>query len=251
MIPLLAPLLGAMLIGTSLGLLGSGGSILTVPILVFLLGHPEKVAIPESLAIVGAIAAVGAISSAVVKQVDWRSVAMLGLPSMAGAFFGAWVSQWLSGTAQMLIFTALLLPAAWRMLSPAELRPRMCRPMCLLGSGLAVGIFSGLVGVGGGFLVVPALILLGGLSVRLATGTSLVVIALSSAIGLVKHLHLLELSGQSVDWSVVGAFVAIGIVASAGGQWLATRVPQVGLRRGFGVFLLCMTAVTAIGTIWH
>lgn len=251
MIALLAPLVGAMLVGASLGLLGSGGSILTVPILVFLLGHPEKIAIPESLAIVGAIAAVGAVSSAFVKQVHWRSVTWFGLPSMAGAFVGAWASQWLSGAVQMLIFAALLLPAAYRMLSPKELQPRMCRPFCLSGAGLIVGVLSGLVGVGGGFLAVPALMLLGGLSLRLSTGTSLVVIALSSTIGFAKHLHLLDLAGQSVDWKIVGLFIAIGIVASAGGQWLATRVPPTGLRRVFGVFLLCIMVFTAFETPWR
>ena len=251
MIPLLAPLVGAMLVGTSLGLLGSGGSILTVPILVFLLGHPEKIAIPESLAIVAAIAAVGALSSMVMKQVDWRSIYWFGLPAMAGAFLGAWLSQWLPGTVQMLIFAALLVPAALRMLSSSELKTHMCRPFCLGGAGLVVGILSGLVGVGGGFLAVPALMVLGGLSLRLATGTSLVVIALSSTIGLVKHLHLLALSGQIIDWTVVGIFIVVGVVASAGGQWLATRVPAIGLRRGFGVFLLCMTVLTAVETIRH
>jgi uncharacterized protein len=240
-----------MLVGGSLGLLGSGGSILTVPILVFLLGHQEKIAIPESLAIVASIAAVGAVSSMFVKQVHWRSVVWFGLPSMAGAFVGAWASQWLSGAAQMLVFSALLLPAAYRMLSPKELQPRMCRPFCLSGAGLIVGSLSGLVGVGGGFLAVPALMLLGGLSLRLATGTSLVVIALSSAIGFAKHLHLLDLAGQTVDWTIVGLFVAIGVVASAGGQWLATRVSPSGMRRVFGVFLLCMTAFTVVGTLWR
>ncbi len=251
MIPLLAPFVGALLVGTSLGLLGSGGSILTVPILVFVLGHAEKIAIPESLAIVSAIAAVGALSSTAMKQVDWRSVSLFGVPSMAGAFLGAWVSQWLSGTAQMLIFAALLLPAAYRMISNHELKVHMCRPFCLGSAGLAVGALSGLVGVGGGFLAVPALMMLGGLSLRLATGTSLVVIALSSVIGLSKHLHLLTLSGQTLNWSVVGIFIAIGIVASAGGQWLATRIPANGLRRVFGVFLLCMTALTAVETLRH
>jgi len=251
MIALLAPLLGAVLVGASLGLLGSGGSILTVPILVFLIGHPEKSAIAESLAIVAVIAAVGAASSTVLKQVHWRSVTWFGLPSMAGAFVGAWASQWLSGSVQMLIFAALLLPAAYRMLSPKEVQPRLCRPFCLSGAGLVVGILSGLVGVGGGFLSVPSLMLLGGLSLRLATGTSLVVIALSSAIGFAKHLHLLDLAGQAVDWRTIGLFIAIGVLASAGGQWLATRVPATSLRRGVGIFLLCMTAFMAFETMWR
>jgi uncharacterized membrane protein YfcA len=249
MIALLAPTLGALLVGTSLGLLGSGGSILTVPILVFVLGHPEKVAIPESLAIVGSIAAVGGISSAVMKQVDWRTVVWFGLPAMGGSYLGAWVSQWISGSVQLLVFAALLIPAAYQMLSRTELRPRTCRPVCLIAAGVGLGTLSGMVGVGGGFLAVPALVLLSGLSLRLAMGTSLMVIAFSSAVGFAKHLHLLGLSGMSVDWSVIATFVTIGIVASAGGQWLAMRLPTSGLRRAFGAFLLCMTALTAIETL--
>jgi uncharacterized membrane protein YfcA len=249
MIAFLAPTLGALLVGTSLGLLGSGGSILTVPILVFALGHPEKVAIPESLAIVGATAAVGGISSAVMKQVDWRAVLWFGLPTMGGSYLGAWASQWIPGSAQLLIFAALLIPASYQMLSRTELRPRTCRPGCLIAAGIAVGTLSGVVGVGGGFLAVPALVLLSGLSLRLAMGTSLVVIAFSSAVGFAKHLHLLGLSATSVDWSVIAVFIAVGIVASAAGQWVAVRVPTTGLRRVFGAFLLCVTAYSAIETL--
>jgi uncharacterized protein len=249
MIALLAPTLGALLVGTSLGLLGSGGSILTVPILVFVLGHPEKVAIPESLAIVGAIAAVGGISSAVMRQVDFRTVLWFGLPAMGGSYLGAWVSQWIPGPVQLVIFAALLIPASYRMLSRKELRPRTCRPGCLIAAGVAIGTISGMVGVGGGFLAVPALVLLSGLSLRLAMGTSLMVIALSSAVGFAKHLHLLTSLGLSVDWALIAVFVVVGIVASAGGQWFALRVPTSGLRRVFGALLLCVTAFTAIETL--
>ncbi len=249
MIALLAPTLGALLVGTSLGLLGSGGSILTVPILVFVLGHPEKVAIPESLAIVGAIAAVGGVSSAVMKQVDWRIVLWFGLSAMGGSYLGAWVSQWIPGAVQLLIFAALLIPASYQMLTKTEFQPRICRPGCLIVAGIGIGTLSGMVGVGGGFLAVPALVLLSGLSLRLAMGTSLVVIAFSSAVGFAKHLHLLALSAMSVDWSVIGVFVVVGIAASAGGQWVAIRVPTTGLRRVFGTFLLCVTAFTAFETL--
>lgn len=249
MIGLLAPLLGALLIGTSLGLLGSGGSILTVPILVFLLDHPEKVAIPESLAIVGAIAVVGALSSAAMQQIDWRKALQFGMPAVLGSYAGAWASQWAPGSVQLAAFAALLIPASFAMLSARDLRSRTCRPACLGGAGLLVGACSGFTGVGGGFLAVPALILLGGLSLRRAAGTSLAVIAITSAVGLAKHLHLLEATGLSVDWSLITAFVGVGILASTAGQWLATRIPAAGLRRAFGVLLLCMTAVTTLEAI--
>jgi uncharacterized protein len=147
------------------------------------------------------------------------------------------------------MFAALLIPAAYQMLSRTELRPRNCRPVCLIVAGTAIGALSAVVGVGGGFLAVPALMLLSGLSLRLALGTSLMVIAFSSLVGFAKHLHLLRLTAMSVDWSLIAVFVAVGIAASAVGQWVAMRVPTTGLRRAFGAFLLCVTVFTALETL--
>lgn len=241
---MLYALLGAVAIGLVLGLLGSGGSILTVPVLVYLAGQPDKVAIAESLAIVGAIASVGAAGYARQRLVDWRSVAGFGLPGLVGTYGGAVLAARVSGAAQLTLFGAVMLLAAGAMLKGRgglEGAARPARPawlVALLGAG--VGVMTGLVGVGGGFLIVPALVLLVGLDMRLAVGTSLSIIVLNSAVGFWKHLDTLTAAGGAVDWRLVGAFAAIGIVGSLVGVRLSGRVPQAALRRGFAVFLVAM-----------
>lgn len=241
-------LIGALLIGLSLGLLGSGGSILTVPVLVYLLDQPEKIAIAGSLAIVGAIAAAGSLPYARQQQVAWRSVAWFGIPGMAGTWLGALASQWIPGVAQLALFAVVMLLAAWLMARPPGLEPRSMDPRAawkIVIDGLAVGLLTGLVGVGGGFLIVPALVLLGGLGMRVAVGTSLVIIALKSTTGLIGYLQLLGVA--ALDWSLIVIFILIGIGGSMVGNLVANRISQQGLRKGFAVFL----AVMAAGILWR
>ena len=237
--------LGALCIGLSLGLLGSGGSILTVPVLVFLVGEPEKVAIAESLAIVGAIALIGAGPYATRRLVDWRSVAVFGAPGIVGAYLGAAASRYVSGTTQLTLFGIVMLGAAVLMLRPPKLSdadieraPRATWKIAV--DGLLVGAVTGLVGVGGGFLIVPALVLLGGLPMHRAVGTSLVIIALKSASGFVKYLDVLADLQLSVDVGLIAMFVVLGSAGSFLGNWLAARTPQARLREGFAVFLVVM-----------
>lgn len=157
-------LIGAAVIGLALGMLSSGGSILTVPVLIYLAGEPEKLAIAQSLVIVGFIALVGAIPYGLKRNIDWASVIWFGLPGMAGTYLGAFLSQWVPGVWQLGLFTTVMLLAAYLMLFPPKLgslRQIRSRLKIIL-DGLLVGILTGLVGVGGGFLVVPALVLLGG-----------------------------------------------------------------------------------------
>ena len=245
--------LGALLIGLSLGVMGSGGSILTVPVLTYLLGHDNKAAIAESLAIVGGIALVGALPYAMSRQVDWRSVLYFGLPGMAGTYLGAWMAKYVSGGVQLVLFAVVMLLAAWLMARPPKFVREAednrgevdHRPMAFwkIGlEGLGVGLLTGLVGVGGGFLIVPALVLLGGLPMRLAIGTSLAVIALKSASGLWKYLDVLESLGESVNWATVAAFIAVGIAGSFIGKAISSRIDQRTLRRSFAVFLVIMGA---------
>lgn len=238
--------IGAALIGLTLGLLGSGGSILTVPVLVYLAGEPAKVAIAESLAIVGAIALVGAVPYAVQRSIDWRSAVFFGIPGIVGTYGGAALSAYVSATAQLVLFAGVMLLAAVLMFrgrqpGPAGEEGVRRQPVAIVAAeGLAVGVLTGLVGVGGGFLIVPALVLLGGLSMRLAVGTSLLIIAAKSFAGFAKYVEVLAVDGLVVDWGLIGLLTAIGIVGSLAGNTISKRVPQQRLRRGFAGFLVVM-----------
>jgi uncharacterized membrane protein YfcA len=239
--------LGALAVGLTLGLLGSGGSILTVPVLVYVLGQPEKVAIAGSLAIVGAIALIAAVTYARQRLVDWRSVLLFGLPGMAGTWLGAWAAQFVSGALQLFVFALVMLAAAWSMSRPGDAQPSADgqgprRAGLVVADGLAVGALTGFVGVGGGFLIVPALVLLGGLTIQRAIATSLVVIAMKSAAGFWKYLSVLAATGLALDWTVIGVFVAVGGIGSMVGNLIANRLPQAALKRGFSAFLLLMAA---------
>ena len=241
---MLYALLGAVAIGLVLGLLGSGGSILTVPVLVYLAGRPDKVAIAESLAIVGAIAAVGAATYARQGLVDGRAVLGFGVPGIVGTFLGAVAAAYVPGAVQLALFGVVMLAAAGAMFKgraalAGEARPP--RPAWVIAAlGVSVGVMTGLVGVGGGFLIVPALVLLVGLDMRLAVGTSLSIIVLNSATGFLKYLDTLTEAGAAVDWRLIGVFAAIGIAGSFVGNALSQRVPQAQLKKGFAVFLVVM-----------
>ena len=236
---MLYALVGAVAIGLVLGLLGSGGSVLTVPVLVYLAGQPDKVAIAESLAIVGIIAAVGAASYARQRLVDWRSVAAFGLPGVVGTAAGAAASAWVPGGVQLVLFGVVMIAAAGAMLKGREgLGAGRASVPAVAGLGVSVGVLTGLVGVGGGFLIVPALVLGLGLDVRLAVGTSLAIIVLNAVAGVVSYLDVLEASGAAIDWALVAMIAGVGVLGSLAGSRLSGRVPQAALRRGFAVFLV-------------
>ncbi len=234
---------GAVAIGLSLGLLGSGGSILTVPVLVYLFGQDEKVAIAGSLAIVGTIALVGSVQFIRQRLVDWRTVVLFGVPGMLGTYIGALSATYIAGIVQLSLFALVMLLASWFMLKPLALNtsdaaPRSVAKISL--DGLLVGILTGLVGVGGGFLIVPALVLLGGLSMRRAVATSLLIIALKSYTGFWKYLDVLDTQGLSLDWQVLTIVTLLGIAGSVAGNHIGTKVPQATLKKAFGVFLIVM-----------
>jgi uncharacterized membrane protein YfcA len=237
--------LGALLVGLVLGLLGSGGSILTVPVLVYLVGEPSKLAIAESLGIVALISLVGALPFAIRGQVSWRSVGLFGGPGIVGAYLGAYVSQFMPGALQLSIFAGVMLLAAVMMFrgggTAGGTTDRAFWKVML--DGLGVGVLTGIVGVGGGFLIVPALVLLCGLSMRLAIGTSLLIIALKSISGFVKYIDVMGDAGFSIHWDLVLIFSAIGVVGSIIGGRVGAYVPQARLKRGFAVFLVIMGVV--------
>ncbi len=236
--------LGALLIGISLGLLGSGGSILTVPVLIYLVDQPEKVAIAESLGIVASISLFGAIPYAYRKELDWKSVLWFGVPGMIGTYGGASISEFISGNTQLIIFGVVMLLAAFLMVKD---NPRLKKEegysaprYVLIAEGLVVGVITGLVGVGGGFLIIPALVLFGGLKMRIAIGTSLAIIAAKSFLGFYKYLDVLRAEKLNIDWELLAIFTVIGIVGSLVGSRLSKVVPQRTLKKGFGVFLIGM-----------
>ncbi len=237
---------GALLVGLSLGLLGSGGSILTVPVLTYLVGQDEKVAIAGSLAIVGAISLVAGVPYARSRLVDYRSILFFGLPGMGGAYLGAFLSQFVSGVTQLGVFAVLMLIAGGFMLRPLQEhegpQPKPRNILKIGAEGLAVGVVTGFVGVGGGFLIVPALVLLGGLPMHRAIGTSLFIIALKSFTGFYKYMDVLADLGLHLDWSVIGTFALIGILGSFAGKAVSARLPQAVLKKSFAVFLFVVGA---------
>ncbi len=239
-------IIGGLLIGLCLGLLGSGGSILTVPLLVYLLEHDPKAAIGESLAIVGGIALLAAIRPIIQRRIDWPSVLLFGVPGVAGTVIGVWGSQFISGELQLLIFAVVMLMAAGLMFrggGAADEPPtdRTCRDFILLVfEGLGVGVLTGVVGVGGGFLIVPALVLFGRIPMKMAVGTSLLIIALKSGAGFLKSMDQLTEAAMAMNLGVVGTFILIGGIGSLIGGSVGSKIPQQRLKQVFAVFLLVM-----------
>ncbi|WP_448550453.1 sulfite exporter TauE/SafE family protein [Thalassotalea fusca] len=236
--------LGALFIGLSLGLLGSGGSILTVPVLLYLFDQPERLAIASSMAIVGAIAFAGALPNIPKRQVNWRCVILFGIPGSIGTYFGAFASQFVLPSVQLITFALVMLLASYFMLrtkvidvsEPSAERSHLKITL----DGLLVGILTGFVGVGGGFLIVPALVLLARLPMHQAVGTSLMIIAFKSITGFVKYLDVLAQEQLSLDWHTIILVSVVGILGSFSGNWLGSKIPQNHLKKGFALFLIPM-----------
>lgn len=232
----------ALLIGVSLGLLGGGGSILTVPILVYALDVEPKSAIAMSLFVVGITSAAALVPHARAGRVDFRTGLVFGAAGMVGAYLAGKVAHFIPAGILLLAFAAMMLVTAVAMLRPrkvtadAEAAPRGSLPTGkILLEGLVVGGVTGLVGAGGGFLVVPALVLLGGLPMATAVGTSLVVISMKSAAGFIGYLGHVH-----VDFRLASIVAASAVVGSVLGGRLASRIEQDTLRRGFGWFVVAM-----------
>ncbi|MEV1128643.1 sulfite exporter TauE/SafE family protein [Agromyces sp. NPDC049794] len=242
-IGLVIALLLAVLVGVALGLMGGGGSILTVPILTYVLGMGPKEAIAASLFIVGVTSAVSVFSHARAGRVRWKTGLIFGAAGMAGAFLGGILGGYIPGPVLMVLFAIMMIATAAAMIrgrrkADVPGHPQRTMPILrILLDGFLVGIATGLVGAGGGFLIVPALNLLGGLPMAAAVGSSLLVIAMKSFAGLSGYL----LSVQ-IDWPVVLAFTATAIAGSFIGSALAGRIPETALRKGFGIFVLVVGA---------
>ncbi|WP_024757625.1 sulfite exporter TauE/SafE family protein [Streptomyces exfoliatus] len=232
----------SLLIGVSLGILGGGGSILTVPILVYLVGQDTKEAIATSLFVVGVTSLAALIPHARAHRVRWRTGLLFGAFSMAGAYAGGRVAEYIPGTVLLIAFALMMLATAYAMLRKPRDGAKKARPARgdlplkhIAVEGLVVGAVTGLVGSGGGFLVVPALAILGGLPMGIAVGTSLLVIAMKSFAGLAGHL-----SGVSIDWGIALTVTVAAVIGSLIGARLAGRIPQDALRKAFGWFVVVM-----------
>ena len=226
------------LVGVSLGLLGGGGSILAVPLLVYVAGIDVHVAIGMSLAIVGTTSLVGALVHARGGRVDLRAALLFGAAGMTGAPVGAQVSHAVPRQVLLLLFAGLMIAVGGLMLrgrrTPGTASTASRRNLAaVLGAGVGVGALTGFLGVGGGFLIVPALTLLARLPIHTAVGTSLLVIAVNAAAGLAGHLRQgpmpLDLTAAFTTASVIGALVGVP---------LAARVDAARLRRAFAVFVI-------------
>ena len=207
------------------------------------------------MAIVTAISAIGAIPFARSKCIDWKSVILFGLPAMLGTYVGAWLGGMASGTTQLIVFGLVLILAAVCMIrnafgnrktleddcSPCEpIKLTLSKALAILSEGVIVGVLTGFVGVGGGFLIVPALLILGKLPMRTAIGTSLLIIAMKSAVGFVKYQQILTEKQMSVDWTTIGIFIAVGLGGFAVGKRLNTKLNQRALKQVFAVFLILL-----------
>ena len=242
---LAAAIVPGVLIGAALGLLGGGGSVLTVPIFVYVLGFAPKEAIAMSLAVVAATSAFGTVAYWRAGHVSVRVAIVFGAVAMLGTLLGVRLARFIPGTTQMIVLAAVMLAAAVFMLRG---RPRcddergegvtrsVASTARVVASGLLVGSLTGIVGVGGGFLIVPALVLMQ-MPLRKAVGTSLLVITGTCVVGVLGYLgHV------SLDWAAVALVAAGTLPGMALGSYLHQFVPQPILRRGFAVFLVVMAA---------
>ncbi|HUF16984.1 MAG TPA: sulfite exporter TauE/SafE family protein [Thermoanaerobaculia bacterium] len=223
----------AALIGISLGLLGGGGSILAVPILVYVVGMGAKPAIATSLLVVGATSFVGSLRHLRAANVDVRTALVFGVVSMACSYGGGRLASFLSDTFQLGFFSVVMIAASLGMFRSRNEEGRgSVHPGLVAVSAAGVGLLTGIVGVGGGFLIVPALVLLAGIPMKRAVGTSLVVIAMNSAAAYIaysKHV--------SLDWRYTAMFTGFALAGVLAGSALVESVSQKVLRRAFATFI--------------
>lgn len=243
----------AIALGASLGLLGGGGSVLALPVLVYVMGIPTKSAIAMTLIVVGTVSLVGVLPHWRRGNLNGKIALMFGAATMVGAYVGARLAtqSWVAETFQMSLFGVTMLLAAglmiYRTAQPqptAQLNKSACQPaaatnpqrwLWLLVEGLGVGILTGLVGVGGGFAIVPALVLLGQIPMKQAIGTSLLIIAGNSVAGLLGYLGHIDL-----NWHLTVSFTFAASVGTLLGSYLGQFISARQLQKGFGYFLVAI-----------
>ncbi|WIM68133.1 sulfite exporter TauE/SafE family protein [Corynebacterium breve] len=230
-------------VGLAIGLLGGGGSILMVPLLTIVAGWPATNAITGSLFVVGATSLFSTLLHARLGNVAWRLGLIFGAVAMAGAFAGGLFAAFLPDALLLTMFALVMLASGWGMVrkrkntkrrSPDEPTPWGK----VTAVAFAIGVLSGLVGAGGGFLIVPALVLLFGVSMATAVGTSLLVITMQSTSGFVAHLI-----NTPIDWPFALAITLVATLGAVLGVRLVKRIPAAKLRKVFGIFVITMAFV--------
>ncbi len=232
-------------IGLSLGLIGGGGSILTVPILVYLLGVGPHEAVPMSLAVVGATSILGSYMHWRRENVDISTGLLFGIAGIIGALLGSPLTKLVSPELLLLIFGLLMLVVSVSMIRRRKHKisgsTRKPHPVQGIFAGLGVGVLTGFLGVGGGFLIVPALVFFGGLTMKKAIGTSLFVIFLNCAAGLVGHM-----SQNVFAWGLTGIVMALAVAGAIVGTILSQRIAAQRLQSLFAVLVLGVAAFLVV-----
>lgn len=242
-----------LVIGLLLGMLGGGGSVLMVPVLLYVLRLEPKSALLTSQLIMAVTCSITVVVHARAGRVVWRTGVLFGLAGMLGAYLGGRLARYVPGKLLLLGFTALMLlsalrmlraqPARKRVISPADSAQQNLRQGAIL--GLPTGFVSGMLGIGGGFLIVPVLTLLGGLAIEEAVGTSLMIIAMQSLAGSVGYLGC-----AAVRWPIVAVLaMAMGLSSTFGGL-LTHRLPAARLRRLFAGLLVVVAVLMLIKNLW-
>ncbi|SFB03059.1 hypothetical protein SAMN04489723_103320 [Algoriphagus aquimarinus] len=245
----------AIIIGVSLGLIGGGGSILTVPVLVYILGIDPVLATAYSLFVVGSTSLVGSFTYMRKQLVDYKTALVFAVPSFIAVFltrkfvvpslpdplFAMGEMQVTKSIGIMVFFAVIMLAASYSMIrgngkkdSEEENEVKFNIPLIAV-EGIIVGLITGLVGAGGGFLIIPALVLLAKLPMKMAVGTSLLIIAAKSLIG-----FLGDVSNQAIDWHMLLIFTGLSIVGIFIGSSLSKKINEKALKKGFGWFVLVM-----------
>lgn len=246
----------ALVIGVSLGLIGGGGSILAVPVLAYLFSINEKAATAYSLFIVGASALVGGWQQHLKGYVDWRTAIVFGIPAIVGVtlvrhyvvpampdvLFEVDHFQFTRRMAMFGLFAILMIPAAYSMLKKEKSvitggEVSYNYPLIVI-EGLLVGSITGLIGAGGGFLIIPALVILANVEMKVAVGTSLIIIAIKSLMG----FFLGDAMTMTIDWKFLAIFTSLSFVGIFIGSYLSNFIDSKKLKKGFGYFILVMAA---------
>lgn len=242
-------IVAGVVIGLSMGTLGGGGSILAVPVLVYALLLGPQEATTASLVIVGVTAIVAAVSHARAGRVDWRAALVVGALGVPASVGGTLLNRAVDPQVLLLAFAALMLTAAVAMYRRSRGQPppavvggsRVRRVARVVGVALVVGFLTGFLGVGGGFLIVPALVLAMGFGMPTAVGTSLVVISITSLAAFVERL-----GHGAIPWAVVVPFTAAAIAASLLGKRLSDSVSGAALTRAFALMLVLVAVFVGV-----